>query len=181
MRVILRDLSEAWKSVADISFSVQSLASEPQLLYVIAPGEAVIVIAFEVRIGSTSGLMNLAIPSIFIKRLRHKFDQLQRIKKAESTENDQVHVAKLLEDATLTFQAEIEGGKIASRTLFNLEVDEIVILDHAVGRLVNGYLNGQEKWTGNVVLKDDQFAFVVKDLDKSSTRSTLRQLAPAST
>ena len=176
MRVVLRDLSDAWKSVAEIQFSVQSLASEPQLLYVIAPGEAVIVIAIEVRIGSTSGLMNLAIPSIFIKRLRHKFDQLQRIKKAESTEDDQVHLAKLLEEATLTFQAEIQGGKIASRTLFNLEVDEILVLDHPVDRQVNGLLNGKDKWTGSVVVKDDKFAFVVKDTDKSSTRSTLRQL-----
>ena len=181
MRVILRDLSEAWRSVAEISFSVQSLASEPQLLYVIAPSEAVIVIAIEVRIGSTSGLMNLAIPSIFIKRLRHNFDQLQRIRRAESTESDQVHVAKLIEDATLTFQAEIQGGKIASRTLFNLEVDEIIVLDHPVNRLVNGFLNGQEKWTGNVVVKDDKFAFVIKDLTKSANKSTLRQLEPAST
>ncbi len=173
MRVVLRDLSEAWKSVAEILFSVQSLANEPQLLSVISPGEAVIVIVVEVRIGLTSGLMNLAIPSIFIKRLRHKFDQLQTVKKAESTEHDQAHLAQLMEEATLTFQAEIPGGKIASRTLFNLELDEILVLDHPVNREVNGFVNGRDKWTGNVVVKNDKFSFVVADPNKSFTKSSL--------
>ena len=45
MKVVLRDLSEAWTSVAKIDFAVQSLASEPQLMHVLAPAEAVIVIS----------------------------------------------------------------------------------------------------------------------------------------
>ena len=93
LRVVLRDLDEAWKSVVDIAFSVQSLASEPTMMYVLSPAEAVIVIAIEVRVGGSSGLMNLTIPSIFIKRLRHNFDQLQRVRKIEPKESDQNFVA----------------------------------------------------------------------------------------
>ena len=62
LRVVLLDLREAWRSVADIDFTVQSLASEPQLMHVLAPAEAVIVIAVDVRVGEVTGLMNLAIP-----------------------------------------------------------------------------------------------------------------------
>ncbi|MBV8827884.1 MAG: flagellar motor switch protein FliM [Acidobacteriaceae bacterium] len=161
MRVVLRDLSEAWKSVADVVFSIQSLASEPQLLYVIAPGEAVIVIAIEVRVGPTSGLMNLAIPSIFIKRLRHKFDQLQKIRRAESTEDDQVHLAKLLDGATLTFQAEIDGGTVSAETLVRLELDQVLVLDHPAEPHVQGFLNGKQKLLGSVMLNRGKFAFQV--------------------
>ncbi len=183
MRVVLRDLSEAWKSVADVAFSIQSLASEPQLLYVIAPGEAVIVIAIEVRVGTTSGLMNLAIPSIFIKRLRHKFDQLQRIRRAEPTEKDQVHLAKLLEEATLTFQAEMDGGTVSAETLFNLETDQILILDHPDDRRVRGFLNGKHKLLGSLVLKNEKFAFLVdenkKGQEERSSPTPDRTLAQA--
>jgi flagellar motor switch protein FliM len=144
MRVVLRDLSDTWKSVADISFSVQSLASEPQLLQVLAPAEAVIVIAIEVRVGPISGLMNFAVPSIFIKRLRNKFDQLQQVRKTESTEEDQLHLAQLIQHANLTFDALIDGGRISTRTLFDLDVDDVLILDHPTDRVVSGRLNGRE-------------------------------------
>lgn len=163
MRVVLRDLSEAWKMVTDISFSVQSLASEPALLHVLAPAEAVIVIAIEVRVGSTSGLMNLAIPSIFIKRLRSKFEQLRQVRRAESTERDQLVMARLVQDASITLDARIVAGLIGTQTLVDLEPEDVLILDHPVDRPVSGFLNGREKWLGSVVTRDEKFVFQLSE------------------
>ncbi|HSU57975.1 MAG TPA: FliM/FliN family flagellar motor switch protein [Bryobacteraceae bacterium] len=166
MRVVLRDLSEAWKLVTDISFSVQSLASEPALLHVLSPTEAVIVIAIEVRVGTTSGLMNLAIPSIFIKRLRNKFDQLRQVRRAQSTERDQMLMARLIQDANATLEARIVAGSISTRTLVDLEAEDVLILDHPVDRPVSGFLNGREKWFGMLVTRDDKFIFQLEEVRK---------------
>jgi len=166
MRVVLRDLSEAWKLVTDISFSVQSLASEPALLHVLSPTEAVIVIAIEVRVGTTSGLMNLAIPSIFIKRLRNKFDQLRQVRRAQSTERDQMLMARLIQDANATLEARIVAGSISTRTLVDLEADDVLILDHPVDRPVSGFLNGREKWFGMLVTRDEKFIFQLEEVRK---------------
>ena len=65
-RCLLQDLGEAWKGVTDIRFSLQSLADEPQTLHVLAPTEAVVAFAIDVKAGQTAGLINFAIPSIFI-------------------------------------------------------------------------------------------------------------------
>ncbi len=162
LRVILRDLAEAWKTVTAVSFEVQSLASEPQMLHVLAHAEAVVVIAIEVRVASVSGLMNLAIPSIFIKRLRHNFDRLQEVRKAESTERGRMQLAELLQNANLTFEARIDGGSVSTRTLLDLETGDILMLDHPVDRPVSGILNGREKWLGEVVVWRDRLAFEVK-------------------
>ena len=159
MRVVLRDLSEAWKMVTEISFTVQSLASEPALLHVLAPAEAVIVIAIEVRVGSTSGLMNLAIPSIFVKRLRNKFDQLRQVRRAQSTERDQLVVAGLIQDATVALEARIEAGFIKTSTLLDLEPEEVLMLDHPVEQPVTGFLNGRKKWPGAIVTRDEKLMF----------------------
>ncbi len=163
MRVVLRDLGEAWKMVTDISFSVQSLASEPALLHVLAPAEAVIVIAIEVRVGTTSGLMNLAIPSIFIKRLRNKFDQLRQVRRAQSTEKDQLIMARLLQEANATLEARIVAGAISTRTLIDLEPENVLILDHPLERAVSGFLNGREKWLGSLVTRDEKFIFQLSE------------------
>jgi flagellar motor switch protein FliM len=169
LRVVLRDLSEAWKNVADIAFSVQSLASEPTILYVLSPGEAVIVIAVEVRVGAASGLMNLAIPSIFIKRLRHKFDQLQKIRKVESTESDQQFIAQLIQDSKLTLEVQIPNGVISAKALVGLEPGEVIVLDHPLDREVSGFLNGKEKWRGNVTVRGEKVAFEVSKPSRVSS------------
>lgn len=163
MRVVLRDLSEAWKMVTEISFTVQSLASEPALLHVLAPAEAVIVIAIEVRVGSTSGLMNLAIPSIFVKRLRNKFDQLRQVRRAQSTERDQLVVAGLIQDATVALEARIEAGFIKTSTLLDLDPEEVLMLDHPVEQPVTGFLNGRKKWPGAIVTRDEKLLFELSE------------------
>jgi flagellar motor switch protein FliM len=161
MKVILRDLSEAWTSVAKIDFAVQSLASEPQLMHVLAPAEAVIVIAVDVRIGTVSGLMNLAIPSIFIKRLRHKFDQLQTVRKASVNDVDQLRISRLIQDVPLGFSAILDGGVINTRTLVDLEPGNILIFDHPLDRKVTAALNDREKWSGSIVAKQNTLTFQI--------------------
>jgi len=177
MRVILRELSDAWKSVAEISFTVQSLASEPQLLHVLAPAEAVIVIAIEVRIGTTWGLMNLAIPSIFVKRLSNKFDQLLQVRRAATTARDQSRLALLIENAAVSFEARIKAGTISTQTLVQLEIDQVLILEHPLERQVNGYLNDREKWMGHIVVHGEKLAFRLED---PGNASTARALSPPS-
>jgi flagellar motor switch protein FliM len=161
LRVILVDLREAWRSVADIDFTVRSLASEPQLMHVLAPSEAVIVIAIDVRVGETTGLMNLAIPSIFIKRLRNKFEQLQRVKKAHATGGDHLIVAEVLLDVELNFKAYMDGGKIAARTLIDLEPDDILVLEHGADKPLRASLNGETKWDGYITSLKENLAFEV--------------------
>lgn len=162
LRVMLRDLSEAWKSVAEISFGVQSLASEPQLQHVLAPGEAVVVIAVEMRVGTFSGLMNLAIPSILVKRLRNKFDQVRQVRRAESSERDQQRLKRLIEEATVSFEARLNAGTISARTLLDLEAGNTLVLEQATESEISGLLNGREKWRGNVVSSKDKCFFTVK-------------------
>jgi len=159
VRVILRDLREAWNSVAQIDFAVQSLASEPQLMHVMAPSEAVIVIAVDVRVGAVSGLMNLAIPSIFIKRLRHKFDQLQTVRKVHLHDTDQLRISRLIQDVELKFKAVLDGGSIGARELVDLEPGQVLVFDHPLDRPIKATINESEKWTGTIAARQNKLVF----------------------
>src|SRR5262249_42560051 len=167
LRVILRDLSEAWKGVADIRFSAQSVVSEPAAVSVMAPTEAVVAVAIEVRIGSGSGVMNLAIPSIFIKRLRHKFDQLREIRRAESTVADQMHLGQLIQDTRVVLEACVLQQNISAGALLALNPGDLLLLDHPMERPVEALLNGSPKWLGNIVIAGEKLAFA---LDRSQVR-----------
>ena len=166
LRVILQDLREAWKSVADIGFAVQSLASEPQLTHVLAPAEAVIVIAVDITIGGVSGLMNLAIPSIFIKRVRYKFDQMQQVRKVQTNPRDLAYIHQVVQDIALVFEAYLDGGNITAQTLLDLKADDVLVFDHPLDTPLTGVLNDHEKWMGGIIAKRDRLAFEIRSLKK---------------
>ncbi len=161
LRIVLQDLGEAWKTVADIRFAVQSLADEPQGFHILSPAEAVVAIGIEVRVASTTGMMNLAIPSIFIKRLRHMFDRLRRVHRAESKRRDQVHMAELLARVGVDLEARLDGGTISTGTLLNLEAGDVLTLDYPLDRKVIALLNGEPKFWGDVELAGTTIALRV--------------------
>src|SRR5262249_54133804 len=58
-RIVLHDLKDAWSSVSSMNFTMESFKTESQLLQVLAPNEAVVAVSLEVRIGDSSGMMNI--------------------------------------------------------------------------------------------------------------------------
>src|SRR3984885_963731 len=86
LRLILRDLHEAWTFVTPIDFTIENIETEPQFLQILAPTEAVVAVAIEIRIGDSIGMMNIAMPSIIIKMMRQKFDQQWTLRKSASTD-----------------------------------------------------------------------------------------------
>src|SRR6202049_2112224 len=66
-RITLHDLKSSWHAVTPLEFAIESYETEPQLLRILAPNEAVVAVSLEVRIGDNSGMMNIGIPSIVIK------------------------------------------------------------------------------------------------------------------
>ena len=164
LKVVLRDLSEAWRSVAEIAFSVKSLASEPQGMHVLSPSEAVIVIAIEVRVGTTAGLMNLAIPCIFVKRLRQKLDQLQKIRRATPTARDQEHLAQLLQAAMFGVEARWAAAPSGPGTTLRSETRRRLDPGPPVEPAkIHGLLNGNVKWSGNITSHGDRMGFSVAE------------------
>jgi len=77
-------------------FSIEAMETEPQLLHILAPNEAVVAIAVEVRIGETVGMMNLAMPSIVIKMMRQRFDQQWSVRKTQASTAEQERILRIL-------------------------------------------------------------------------------------
>jgi len=161
LRIILQDLSEAWKAVTDLRFDVQSLADEPLGFHVLSPAEAVVAIGIEVRVASTTGMINLAIPSIFIKRLRHFFDRLRRVHRAESKRRDQIQVAELLAKATVQFEVRLDGPTISTHSLLALNVGDVLAMDYPVDRELIALVNGQSKFLGDISMAGQKSVFRV--------------------
>lgn len=161
LRLVLRDLSDAWKNVTEMKFGIQSLADEPQGLHVLSPAEAVVALAIETRVGPATGMINLAIPSIFIKRLRHMFERLLRVNGTELKLKDQSQMAGILADVPLSLEACLDELTLSARDLVNLQVGHVLALDYPLTKPIAGYLNGRPMLLGEVTTAGPKLALRV--------------------
>jgi flagellar motor switch protein FliM len=180
-RIILRDLRESWKGIAQIDFSIDSLETEPQFLQILAPSEAVVAIAIEIRIGDSVGMMNIAMPSIIIKMMRQKFDQQWSVRKTESTDREQTRMLDLIRDSGMTMEARLDGPTIRMQDLIRLEQGDILSFDFPVHRPLECLLNGKQKFHGRMVASGSKLAFQVKDVIEKPASNVLPDRAAAVT
>ena len=165
-RMLLRGLREAWSSVTDIAFAVQSVADDPYLIHALAPGEAVVAIGIEARIGPATEMINLAIPSIFVKQLRHLFDRLQKVQHTESKRSDKVQMAELLRGVNMNLEVRLEGATVRARDLAGIAVGDVLLLEQPVAARVTGLLNGQPRYWGYLARAGPRQAYeVTADFD----------------
>lgn len=150
-RIIINDLKLAWHSVAPVEFTIESHETDPQLMQILAPNEAVVAVSMEVRIGENAGMMNIGIPSIVVKMLRHKFDQQWSMRKAESTEDEQARILRLIKPAAVHLDARLAGPTLRVEDLLDIGVGDVLTFDYPVARPLNLTVNGILKFRGNVI------------------------------
>jgi flagellar motor switch protein FliM len=163
LRIILNDLRTAWSAVAAIGFSIEAHETEPQLLQFLAPSEAVVAISMEVRIGDSSGMMNIGIPSIVVKMLRQKFDQQWSVRKTQATEDEHARMLRLIRPAIVRLDARLEGPRLGVKALLDLQEGDVLALDYPIDRRIDFAVNGRLKYQGEVVMTGRKRAFQIQE------------------
>ena len=163
LRIILNDLRTAWGAVASIQFSIEAHETEPQLLQILAPNEAVVAISMEVRIGEASGMMNIGIPSIIVKMLRQKFDQQWSVRKTEATGDEHARMLRLISPALIQLDARLQGPKLGVQALLDLQDGDVVLFDYPTERPVDLAVNGRLKYEGEIVVTGRKRAFQIRE------------------
>ena len=160
-RIVLQDLKTAWQAVTFIDFVVESHETEPALLQLLAPNEAVVAVSMELKVGEYSGLMNICIPSIIIKMLRQKFDQQWTVRKTHSSEAEHTRTLKLVKSSIVAVEAKLNGPKLQLEDLLAIEVDDVLTFDYPVNREVDLLLNGTVKFAGGIAQSGNKRAFQI--------------------
>jgi flagellar motor switch protein FliM len=143
------------------------METEPQLLHLLAPNEAVVSIGVEVRIGESVGMMNIAMPSIVIKMMRQKFDQQWSVRKTHTNAGEQARVLRMLREGTLTLEARLEGPTLSMEALLGLSEGHLLTFDYPVERPVELLVNGTRKFIAQMVSTGRKRACLVEKIRPS--------------
>jgi flagellar motor switch protein FliM len=166
-RITLQDLKTAWSAVTPLEFAIEQHETEPQLLRILAPNEAVVAVSLEVRIGDNVGMINIGIPSIVVKMLRHKFDQQWSVRKSESTETEQARVLRLIGPARMRIDGRLAGPTMRVEDLMGIKEEDVLSFDYPIGRLIDLCINGKLKFRGRVVTAGQKRAFQIEEAYKA--------------
>ena len=165
-RIILNDLKQAWSPVTAIDFSIETHETEPQILQILSPNEAVVAISMEVRVGETTGIMNIGIPSMVVKALRDRFNQQWMMRSRESTKQDHSRILNLIRKSRVDLEARLVGPLVRIEDLLDIKLNDVVVFDFPVGKPLDLYVNGRRKYSGQIVVMGRKRAFQIDQVNE---------------
>lgn len=151
--LILQNLSLAWQSVAKVDFAIESHETEPALLHVLPPNEAVVMIATEIQLVETSGMMNIGVPSSIVKLLRQKFDQQWSPRRATTTDEEGSRMLDRIQHAAIRLDARLEGSTLSFDDVLRLSPGDILMLDSAADEPATVLVNGLPKFRAALMVE----------------------------
>lgn len=163
IRIVLHDLREAWAPVAELNFTIEGTETQPQLMQILSPNEAIVAIGFEITMGESRGMMNFGIPSILVKMMGQKFEQQWSIRRRTSTKTGRQRMLSLVERVPVGMDSRIEGAKLSVQNLLELKKGDVISLDIPARRPVEVHVNSKPKFLGEIVTSGNTRAVLIRD------------------
>jgi flagellar motor switch protein FliM len=163
IRLVLRDLKEAWRPIMELDPRLEGSETKPQMLQIVAPSEAVVNISFEIKIGENSGILNLCLPSMMLKMNRAKFDQHWRPRRADAEGREAQKIRELVRTANLQLSTEIHDHNLLIEDLLSIAVGDVIQLDRRLHDPLLLSIGGVPKFKGRIVVRRGKRAFEVTE------------------
>ena len=164
VRIVLHDLREAWAPVAELNFTVEATETQPQLMQILSPNEAIVAIGFEITMGEARGMMNFGIPSILVKMMGQRFEQQWSIQRTTGSQQERHSMQALLKRVPLGVDTRLVGAKITVRDLLRLQQADVVSLDLPLRRLTELQINGKCKFKGEIIVVENRRGVLVREV-----------------
>jgi flagellar motor switch protein FliM len=157
LKLALDDLREAWRGIIDLDFRIQARETSPQLIQIVAPNEVVLLVVFEVKMGSVVGMINLAIPSIILEPVANKFDQemYTGYKKSSTFEEARLLMVSM-KKCGMDVCAEIRGTSLRLSDVLSLQSGDLIPLNKRFDAMLDLTVDGIPRYQGYMALNANQ-------------------------
>jgi flagellar motor switch protein FliM len=133
VKLVLENLSETWASIVPVRFRTKTRETRPQMLQVAAPNDPMILLAFDIRIGGSRGMLNICIPTTVIETFGASFTQGWYRTKREPTHEERAALLENLARVPLPVAAVLRTT-LTGRELLELRPGDVVSLGLPVQR-----------------------------------------------
>jgi flagellar motor switch protein FliM len=127
IKLILDHLTETWRPVIDIRFHIHARETRPQMLQVASWNEVVVLLAFDLKVGETRGLLNLCVPATVIEATGAGFSQGWQQTRREPTTQEQQWLTENLGRVQLPVTTDVQT-RLTTRELIHLQPGHVLSL-----------------------------------------------------
>ena len=149
VKLMLEGLTEAWKPVTNVAFSIRARETRPQLLQVAAPGEVVVVVVFTLQVGDVTGLVSLSLPASVIEAASAHFVHHWPRHRRDSSADERAWMALNLPRVRVPVVPLIRTSASA-RIVLGLQPGDVLTLPLAADRPIDVDAGGAKKLTGRL-------------------------------
>jgi flagellar motor switch protein FliM len=174
VNLMLDNLTETWRPIANMEFRIQARETRPQMLQVTGPTEIVILLVFDIRIAETRGMVNLCIPAAAIEAVGEAFEQGWQRTRKQPTPEEEAWLHANLGRVALPVTALLETT-LPARDLIALKPGDVLSLGHPVTQPVDVHI-GQVRRVGGRLTQQGKSAGVRIE---SSSKNSVQQGAAA--
>jgi flagellar motor switch protein FliM len=131
MALLLQELQRAWEPVTPLTLSVERVESNPQLLQITPPADAVIVLAFEAAMGEARGPIKLCIPLTALECVLAKLLGTGGAKPNQSgaTAHTRAIIGRQLDGSLVDIVVTVAETRLSAADLLGLGVGDIITTD----------------------------------------------------
>ncbi|MDR0927908.1 MAG: flagellar motor switch protein FliM [Ignavibacteria bacterium] len=146
----LSDLRTAWKSISDINFKYQRLEQEADFVQIAPSSEIVIVISFDVHIGSHTFLLNLCFPTFALEEVLAKLNRqlvttTGHQQSAKKLRENILAVNQQISTTYLPIVAELGKTSITVTELLELKEGDIIKTKKRIDQEIEVIIAGKRK------------------------------------
>ncbi len=145
-------LTEAWEQVHKVQFTLGEMESNPHIVQIVPPNEVVVVIGFELKLGSRAGTMSLCIPFTVIEPLMGELSAQNWFQAGRNRGDNQWGrmIAERVADARLEVVAVLAETTITLSDLQDLEVGDLLMTDKPAAMPATVCIESVPKFVGDV-------------------------------
>ncbi|MDQ7779048.1 MAG: flagellar motor switch protein FliM [Planctomycetota bacterium] len=148
----IEHLKTMWKNVKIIDFKVGANESNPQLIQVVSPNELVVLVALEISVGTSKGMMNLCIPFTVIEPIvseltPHTWFGYARKGGAQDLSG---LVLDAVREATLDVSCVVAESQLSVRDYLSLAPGDIIDLEKPANSPITVLVEGQPKFVATM-------------------------------
>ncbi|MEM9419198.1 MAG: flagellar motor switch protein FliM [Planctomycetota bacterium] len=145
-------LHEAWANIVEADFKLEETESNPALVQIVPPNEVVVVVGFELKMGSRAGTMSLCIPYAVIEPVVDKLSSQSWSSYKKLTRDNQLRerMAGSLDSAQVDVSAVMANTTMTLNDLVNLQVGDLILTDKPASAPLALTVEGKRKFIGQL-------------------------------
>ena len=166
---ILAQFKESWGSLVEADAFLENIEINPQFTQILSPLEMVIIITINTQIGDAEGFINICMPCLMLELISDKLNTKFWFNNSVRTkvENNSVYLQGVVEKTLLPLSASIGNSTVTIRELLELQIGDVINLEHDRYKDVDIYIDSGLKFNGKLGMSGNKLAIQITSMHQN--------------